>query len=95
MFLIFSANSIPRIITAAISSRLNPSIGLTRCFIRWEQDADFEMPPALPLIQFLNPAEAPASVTLELTVNGRNFTDQSIIVYAGTSVVTTFANSGD
>ena len=33
-FLIFSANSMPRIVTAAVSNRLNPSIGLTRCFIR-------------------------------------------------------------
>ena len=35
-FLIFSANSMPRIVTAAVSNRLNPSIGRTRCFIqRW------------------------------------------------------------
>ena len=33
-FLIFSASSMPRIVTAAVSNRLNPSIGLTRCFIR-------------------------------------------------------------
>ena len=33
-FLIFSANSMPRIVTDAVSNRLNPSIGLTRCFIR-------------------------------------------------------------
>src|SRR5271166_4573258 len=33
-FLIFSANSMPRIVTAAVSNRLNPSIGRTRCFIR-------------------------------------------------------------
>jgi hypothetical protein len=33
-FLIFSANSMPRIVTAAVSNRLNPSIGRIRCFIR-------------------------------------------------------------
>jgi hypothetical protein len=33
-FLIFSANSMPRIVTAAVSNRLNPSIGRMRCLIR-------------------------------------------------------------
>src|SRR6516225_109211 len=33
-FLIFAASSMPRIATAAVSNRLNPSIGRTRCFIR-------------------------------------------------------------
>ena len=33
-FLIFSASSMPRIVTAAVSNRLNPSIGRIRCFIR-------------------------------------------------------------
>ena len=33
-FLIFSANSMPGIVTAAVSNRLNPSIGRKRCFIR-------------------------------------------------------------
>src|SRR5271166_610749 len=33
-FLIFSANSMPRIVTAAVSNRLNPSIGRIRCLIR-------------------------------------------------------------
>jgi hypothetical protein len=35
-FFIFAASSMPRIVTAAVSNRLNPSIGRTRCFIlRW------------------------------------------------------------
>src|SRR5260370_36689783 len=35
-FLIFSANSIPEIVTAALSNRLNPSMGRIRCFtLRW------------------------------------------------------------
>ena len=33
-FLIFAASSRPRMVTAAVSNRLNPSIGRTRCFIR-------------------------------------------------------------
>src|SRR5215831_11100332 len=33
-FLIFSANSIPPIVTTALSNRLNPSIGRIRCFTR-------------------------------------------------------------
>src|SRR5215472_12710773 len=33
-FLIFSANSIPLIVTTALSNRLNPSIGRIRCFTR-------------------------------------------------------------
>jgi hypothetical protein len=33
-FLIFSVNSMPRIVTAAVSNRLNPSIGRIHCFIR-------------------------------------------------------------
>jgi hypothetical protein len=33
----FSANSMPRIVTAAVSNRLNPSIGRIRCLIRrWQ-----------------------------------------------------------
>jgi hypothetical protein len=34
VFLIFSANSMPRIVPAAVSNRLNPSIGRMRCLIR-------------------------------------------------------------
>ncbi len=35
-FLIFSASSIPEIVTTALSNRLNPSIGRIRCFtLRW------------------------------------------------------------
>ena len=34
-FLIFSANSIPEIVTAAFSNRLNPSMGRVRCFTLW------------------------------------------------------------
>ena len=33
-FLIFCANSMPRIVTGAVLNRLNPSIGRIRCFIR-------------------------------------------------------------
>ena len=33
-FLIFSANSIPEIVTVARSNRLNPSMGRIRCFTR-------------------------------------------------------------
>ena len=33
-FLIFSANSMPRIVTVAVSKRFNPSIGRRRCIIR-------------------------------------------------------------
>ena len=33
-FLIFSANSIPLMVIAALSNRLNPSIGRIRCFTR-------------------------------------------------------------
>jgi hypothetical protein len=31
-FLIFSANSMPRLVKVAVSNRLNPSIGRIRCF---------------------------------------------------------------
>src|SRR5260370_12520606 len=34
VFLYLSANSMPRIVTAAVSNRLNPSIGRIRCLIR-------------------------------------------------------------
>ncbi len=33
-FLIFAASSIPLIVIAAVSNRLNPSIGRIRCFMR-------------------------------------------------------------
>jgi CheY-like chemotaxis protein len=44
-FLIFAASLMPRIVTTAVSNRLNPSIGRRRCFIRrWSCSINVEFP---------------------------------------------------